>query len=190
MEADRIKWNRKYLDKPEDQTPSDAVAAFCPYATIGRALDIACGTGRNSLFLAEKGFIVDAVDISDIGLKKVSGLHPNIRPICADLDGFDIAPNRYNLVVNIRFLNRRLFPLIMEGLLPQGVLIFESYLEISGTVPFGEPGWQPSCRDYLLRENELLHAFLSLRIRYYQETIARKGNEPAFTATLVGIKRG
>ena len=48
---------------------------------------------------------------------------------------------------------------------------------------------QPVCRDYLLRENELLHAFLSLKIVLYQEVEDTHHGEAAFSASLVGIKR-
>src|SRR5437763_2642105 len=40
----------------------------------GRALDIACGGGRNALFLAELGFEVDALDISDVAIERVRRL--------------------------------------------------------------------------------------------------------------------
>jgi SAM-dependent methyltransferase len=190
MEKDRIKWNRKYIENPDDPSPSEALTTYVSYALKGRAMDIACGTGRNAMFLAKQGFVVDAVDISDVGLKKLSGKHPNICPICADFDYFEIPANRYSLIVNIRFLNRRLFPLIMEGLRPQGVVIFKSFLEVPELEPSEDSSWKPSCRDYLLRENELLHAFLSLKIRFYQETIVKKHDEPTLTATLVGIKPG
>lgn len=166
MQKDRIKWNKKYLSKKNRMPgPAEIVQKFYPLAPLGNALDIAAGTGKNALFLAEKGFTVDAVDISDVALGGLSGRHPNIRPICADLDTFDIPVRRYSLILNIRFLSRRLFPYIREGLIPGGVLIFETYLEGSG-----EDYCRSSCRDYLLRDNELLHSFLSLKIRFYQET--------------------
>ena len=49
---------------------------------------------------------------------------------------------------------------------------------------------QPACRDYLLRENELLHAFLSLKIVLYTETEEKKNDETAYLASLIGIKIG
>ena len=157
------------------------------YATVPagspKALDIAAGNGRNALFLAKQGFVVDAVDIADSGLAQFAGKHPGIHPICADLDNFDIRPRRYDLIVNIKYLNRRLFPYICEGLTPGGVLIFETFLDSQHPA-----GNQPACRDYLLRENELLHAFLSLQIVYYKEAQDEKDAEAAWLASLVGIK--
>lgn len=165
------------------------VANFSEMAHIGRALDLACGTGRNAIFLARQGFIVDAVDISDVGLEKLQHKHPGIRPVCADLDHYEIAANRYDLIINIRYLNRRLFPYIKEGLVSGGVLIFESFME----KPKNEKSTdrkthQPSCRDYLFRENELLHGFLSLTIRYYREFEAKEEGSPPWMASLVAKK--
>jgi hypothetical protein len=76
-----------------------------------------------------------------------------------------------------------LFPYIREGLAPSGILIFQTFLDspIPGTD-------QPPCRDYLLRENELLHAFLSLKIVLYTETEEKKNDETAYLASLIGIK--
>ena len=184
MKKDREKWNKKYRTESRSEEPSPIVKKFHAFAPKGSALDIATGNGRNALFLANKGFQVEAVDISDEGLANLSKRHPAIYPICADLDSFDILKNRYNLIINVRFLNRRLFPYIKEGLTPGGMLIFETYLDTpscSETDHF--------CRDYLLRTNELLHAFLSLKILFYQETTSDDPDDPRHVASLVATKK-
>ncbi len=193
MKKDRIKWNEKHRERPEKEEPSRIVTEFHRMARTGRALDIACGTGRNSLCLAEQGFHVDALDISEVGLRMAKGKHERIRPACVDLDRYEIAAGRYDLIVNVRYLNRRLFPYIKEGLAPGGVLIFESFMEKNATGKPGaganeENGWSPSCRDYLFRENELLHAFLSLKIRYYRECESIEPKAPQWMAALVAVK--
>ena len=99
------------------------------------------------------------------------------------MDNFDIPANRYDLIVNIKYLNRRLFPYIREGLTKGGVLIFETFLASP------DPAKERSiCRDYLLRENELLHAFSSLKIICYKEAKHEKDAEAVWLASLVGIK--
>lgn len=184
MQEDRTRWNQKYLSKSDySLVPTEIVKRFCSMAPKGRALDIAAGTGKNALFLANSGFTVDAVDISDVAMKRLSGQHPDIYPICADLDHFDIPEKEYSLIINIRFLNRRLFPYIKEGLIPGGLLIFETYLEGEN-----QDYCQSSCRDYLLRDNELLHAFLSLKILFYQETKTEEQKEFCHIASLVGMR--
>ena len=184
MHADRKKWNDKYRRHGAITDPSHIVKTHFGLSRRGHALDIAAGTGRNAVFLAKHGFSVEAVDISDVGLGHLSGSELKITPICADLDTFDIPPSRYDLVLNIRFCHRRLFPLIIEGLKIGGVLIFESYLEDSD-----EKGQGPTCRDYLLRKNELLHAFLDLHILYYKEGTESGRKNLSRIASLVGVKK-
>jgi len=183
MRQDRVKWNEKYQSQNYPVEPSVIVEKYFRLAGGKNALDIAAGNGRNALFLARQGFRVDAVDISDRGLARFAGKHSDIHPICADLDEFDIPAGRYDLIINIKYLNRRLFPYIHEGLTSGGILIFQTFLESPGPVK-GQPG----CRDYLLRQNELLHAFLSLKIMRYAEAEETHHNETAWMASLVGMK--
>lgn len=183
MDRDRARWNEKHRRKPGASGPSGVIRRFCSQAPPGRALDIAAGTGRNARYLAAQGFQVDAVDISDVGLGRIAPRPRNLRPVCADLERFDIPPATYSLIVNIRFLKRRLFPQIREGLVPGGMLIFESYLAGSG------PDYcAPSCRDYLLGPNELLHAFLPLHIIHYREDRLTEGGRPFYAASLVAVR--
>lgn len=183
MKSDRLKWNRRYSEAEIDDIPSAVVNRFAALAPKGRALDIAAGSGRNALYLAGQGFVVDAVDISEVGLRHLTGRHQNVHPICADLDTYDIGGHTYELIVNVNFLQRRLFPLILEGLKPGGLLIFETFLE-GGTPANG----QPQTRDYLLRPNELLRAFLPLQIIYYREQANVPPDKASHLASLVGYK--
>ncbi len=183
MREDRDKWNEKYVKKSFSNEPSDIVKKFYKLAPKGRALDIAAGAGKNALFLAEKGFRTEALDISDVALRKFVGRHANLYPVCIDIDTFNIPSERYSLILNIRFLNRRLFPYIQEGLISGGVLIFETYLD--GPV---DDSYRPSTRDYLLRKNELLHGFLSRNIVFYQEKKQRRHGETRHMASLVACK--
>jgi len=183
MRRDRIKWNEKYRQRDYPTEPSGIVKDFFSLAPGRAALDIAAGSGRNALFLAEQGFVVDAVDISEEGLSLVAGRHPAIRPICADLDTFDIPGEHYDLILNVLYLNRRLFPQIREGLRPGGLLVFETLLETPGGA-----GHDDHCRDYFLRENELLHSFLSLRILHYHEEHDAGQGEGRRLASLVALR--
>ncbi len=183
MQRDRDRWNEKYRKKAHSSEPSSIVKAHYLLAPTGRALDIATGNGRNALFLADRGFTVEAVDIADEILKNLSAGHAKVHPVCADLDDFDITGSRYSLILNIRFLNRRLFPYIQEGLIPGGILIFETYMDVPH-----EAHHDAFCRDYLLRTNELLHAFLRLNIIFYAEGKSEDPDDPRQVASLVAMK--
>ncbi|WP_319524756.1 class I SAM-dependent methyltransferase [uncultured Desulfosarcina sp.] len=176
-EKDRTKWDAKYLEKLGGTEPSYVLEKYCSLAPVGKALDIACGNGRNSIFLAEKGFVVDAVDISKVATDQLTGRHPNINVICTDLDTWTIPPNFYDLIINIRFLDRRLFPMIQEGLKPGGILIFESFMD-------GKKD------EYCLKKNELLDAFRSLRVVYYEEKKIDPDEKFDQIVSLVAINTG
>lgn len=184
MISDRVRWNEKYRRKGYPEDPSAIVKSFSGMVEPTTALDIAAGNGRNAFYLAGQGFTVDAVDISDEGLSLRRGRHPAVRSICADLDTFDIPVERYGLIINILFLNRRLFPQIREGLSPGGLLIFETLLEAPGRAEYPARG-----RDYFLRENELLHSFLALRILHYHEERDSSQESGRRLASLVAMKQ-
>lgn len=163
MLEDKVRWNKKYLTCPMPDRVAKIIEKYLPLARVGRALDIACGTGRNTHYLAEQGFEVDAVDYSDYALSKVKEL-PRIHKIEADLDSYRIAPDSYDLIVNCNYLDRNHFPQIITALKEGGVLMFETFI-----TAHGEAYHQPSNPDFVLRINELLDAFRSLHIIYYEE---------------------
>ena len=182
MRQDRIRWNKKYTDRDLPTEPSDIVRRFHHLAKPGLAIDVGAGNGRNALFLAEQGFDVVAADISEKGLQRIARVHERLHPLCVDLDVFEIPEGRFYLIINILFLNRRLFPWIIHGLVEGGVLIFETYID------FPDDGTHRHSRDYRLDENELLGAFSPLHILYYEETEKNMGKGVARLATLVAQK--
>ncbi len=162
MIEDKERWNRRHVEKPMRKNIEPVLENYIKEATVGTALDIACGVGRNTHFLAEKGFLVDAVDLSDYALSQIKNM-ATINKIEADLDTYNLAFSKYDLIVNINYLNRRFFPQIKEALKKGGVIIFDTFIIAHGDFD------QPSNPEYLLRENELLHAFIGLEIIYYEE---------------------
>jgi SAM-dependent methyltransferase len=177
---DREKWDRKYRERRFSETPSQIVQAFWNRAPAGRALDLACGTGRNACFLAAQGFAVDAVDISEVGLRRFVCPPEGIRRICQDLATFVIAPRRYALIINTRFLQRSLFAAIQAGLQPGGLLIFETYLRDAR-----RGADQRFRREHLLRSGELGTAFTDLQTLYYRESDSHQPEAPCRKAALV-----
>lgn len=165
MQEDKQRWNERYLDNPMPQSVSPLVEKYISHAKVGQAIDVACGTGRNTHFLADLGFLVDAVDISDYALGKVKK-GSTITKIDADLDKYNLAPNKYDLIVNVNYLNRRLVSQMKEALRSGGVLMFETFI-----VAHGDFNLPTTNLDYLLRKNELLHSFIGLDVIYYEERI-------------------
>jgi SAM-dependent methyltransferase len=162
MIEDKERWNKRHVEKPMRHTVEPLLEKYVQEATVGQALDIACGTGRNTHFLADKSFCVDAVDLSDYALGEIKN-SAAIEKIEADLDSYNLAVDKYDLIVNINYLNRRFFPQIKEALKSGGVVVFETFIVAHGDFN------NPANPEFLLRKNELLHAFIGLDIIYYEE---------------------
>ena len=184
MRQDRIKWNEKYRTESHPTEVASVVKNFFHLAPGKKVLDIAAGNGRNAIFLSQKGFSVDAVDISEVALTEFASRYPNINAICADLDQFEIAIGHYDLILNVKFLSRRLFPCIQEGLKQGGVVIFHTLLGSKSDQRTPE-----HCCDYFLRTNELLHAFLAMHVIYYREAEDPEMKNLDEMATLVAVMR-
>ena len=180
---DKQRWNKRHVEKPMRTNVEPILEKYIINAPVGKALDIACGIGRNTHFLRDKGFEVDAVDLSDYALSQVQD-DTKINKVEVDLDTYNLKAGTYDLIVNINYLNRRLLPQIKEALQPGGIVIFETFIIAHGDFN------QPANPEYLLRTNELLHAFIGLDIIYYEERddINLRG-EKTRVASLVAKKR-
>jgi 2-polyprenyl-3-methyl-5-hydroxy-6-metoxy-1,4-benzoquinol methylase len=125
--------------------------------TGGRALDVACGVGQNAIWLAQHGFIVDAVDISSVALAHArqaatqAGVSVNL--IQADLDEWQPPVEAYDLVIGFRFLNRKLWPRLQTAVRPGGWLLYQTF-NLRKLTP--DADFPP---EYLLDIGELSHAF-------------------------------
>ena len=69
----------------------------------GRALDLACGEGRNAIWLAKRGWAVTAVDYSDVAIERARKLAATegveVEWVCADLTSYEPDPEAFALVV-------------------------------------------------------------------------------------------
>jgi 2-polyprenyl-3-methyl-5-hydroxy-6-metoxy-1,4-benzoquinol methylase len=157
MEADRIKWNQRfgsedtYLGERPSPFLSREIERLRRLAPGKRALDIACGEGRNSVFLAQYGFEVTGLDISDVGLGKAArraadaGVVVDFQQV--DLDGYRFT-EQFDLIINFNFLLRGLIPEEAGALSPGGLLIIDTIMESPQLIAAHNP-------DYLLRRGEL-----------------------------------
>ncbi len=100
----REHWNRRYAsaDPHSTRVPSRFLVAEVNGMAPGRALDLACGAGRNAVWLAEQGWRVTAVDFSDVGLTMARDLARargvEVQWIQADVVAWAPAPRAYDLV--------------------------------------------------------------------------------------------
>jgi len=166
VNEDRIKWNKRYAGGRESILHA-TLSCFCHLAPVGRALDIACGTGETSIYLAKKGFSVDAIDISDVAIRrarrKARRNHIRVNFKSVDAEKFSYGIDRYSLITSFYFLNKKLFPKMERALKSGGVLILETFNRKHRTI---NPEFNPL---YLLERNELLRKFKTLEVLYYCE---------------------
>ena len=96
MKADQKRWDKRFGRKEFafGEEPNPFLKKYIRLLPKGKALDIASGEGRNAVYLAQNGFDVDAVDISERGLKKAKKLARlkgvKIHTFPVDLDQYPI----------------------------------------------------------------------------------------------------
>lgn len=134
-----------------------------------RALDLACGAGRNALWLAEQGWSVTAVDGSAAAIailrERAAARGLNVDARVADLAGdeFPMEPAAWDLVAILYYLQRNLFEAAKRGVAPGGLLI--------AIVHITEPGEEPT--PHRLRPGELAKYFAGWEIVHYYEGASR-----------------
>ena len=121
------RWDERYRNNDmSDKAPEPVVVDHVRGLEPGAALDVACGLGRHTVWLAERGWQVVAVDYSSVAL---DALRPrasdNVSIVQADLEAgeFEIAAAAYDLVCDCCFLHRPLFEPMKRGLRPGGLFI-------------------------------------------------------------------
>jgi tellurite methyltransferase len=187
---DQRRWDEKHAAEHSEDSPSSFLREVLDSSawTIepGKALDVATGRGRNAVFLAEHGFIVDAMDISAVALeearKTARAKKLNINFIVTDLDHAELPEAAYELIVNFNFLERGLIPKMKAALKPGGHIVFETFL-----IDQKELG-HPRNPAYLLGHNELLELFRGFRVLYYREGKMGEGGKEAYRAGLFAQK--
>ena len=190
MKSDQRRWDKRFGKKEFalGKKPNSFLKKHIHLLTRGTALDIATGEGRNAVFLAQHGFEVDAVDISEKGLRKARQLAREkgvkINTFAVDLGRFQIEKERYDLIANFYFLKRRLIPRIKKGLKKKGRVIFETYILDHRKLGTGGP----KQAKYFLKSNELIRFFNNFRILFYREGIFREGGKRKAVASLIAEK--
>ena len=133
-------------------SPSPWIARFAPLIAPGaRVLDLACGRGRHSRFLAARLCDVVAIDRDAQALASLADV-PRITTMAADLERGDwpLAGARFDAVVVANYLHRPLLPRLIAALADDGVLLYETFA--AGNEACG----RPSNPDFLLAPGELL----------------------------------
>lgn len=129
-------------------------------STLGPILDLACGGGRNGLFLARMGVPVifadrsrEALDGVDRELRAQSlpgeTWHVDFETEMSD----PLAGRTFGAVLVFRYLHRPLMPHLRASIVPGGLVVYETFTVCN--LPYG----RPNNPDFLLRPGELTETF-------------------------------
>jgi tellurite methyltransferase len=140
----------------------------------GLALDVACGWGRNSLFLARRGLRVLAVDRSREALAQGRELATQadlaVDFVQADLTVFKLPVNSVCLIVCFNYRDPALYLALRSSLRPGGLLIYETY-----TDEHRHYDARPRNPDHVLAKSELLREFRDWQLIFYREVWINRG---------------
>ena len=171
--SNKERWNLKYEGTTYiyGKEPTAFLNEKLSLLKKGKALVLAMGEGRNAVYLAEHGFDVTGVDISAVGIEKCERLAEErgvvVNSVVANLTDYDMGSEQYDLITNFYFFDKSILPGVIDSLKPGGIFIFETYSrDHPQHSKFG-----PKNPDYLVKPNELLEIFKSLRILYYEDTV-------------------
>lgn len=182
---ERQRWNARYAGRAGlvAGKPNPFLREHLALLPRGHALELAMGEGHEAIFLAQRGFSVTGIDISEVAVARALQMARragvSIDAQVMDLRTATLPSETYDVVICFYYLQRDLFPHIVRTLKPGGMVIYETYT--TEQARYGHPT-NPA---YLLEPNELLKAFKPLRIRLYRDLIVAG---PKAVASVIGEK--
>ena len=167
--SDAEKWDAKYRAGDHDRTePAGVLSDYSHLLPVrGQALDLACGTGANALFLARRGLKTTAWDISAeaISILRARAAANNLvleTRVC-DVTNTVIPAQSFDVITVSYFLERALFPIIINALKMNGLLFYQTWTKERSS----DRG--PHNENFRLGANELLQLCRDLHIVLYRE---------------------
>jgi len=142
------------------------VAQFAKNASGKRALDLGCGSGRDSVYLALNGWQVTAVDYLQAAIGNLAQLAQNhrvsVKGLQLDLeqqnDPLGQLPGPFDLILVIRYLHRPLLTQIRDKIAEGGFIVYQTFMQ--GCEKFGKPK-NPR---FLLKPGELANVFTGFEV--------------------------
>ncbi|MHB1488831.1 MAG: class I SAM-dependent methyltransferase [Acidimicrobiales bacterium] len=191
--AGQLMWDSRYTDHPWPSEPDPALVELVAPLAPGKALDLGCGPGRNSIWLARHGWEVTGVDASAVGLaqaqQRANDAGVTIDTIQADLLAWEPPSRGFDLVVlaNVHLVEperSRLFAAASDAVAPCGHLfVVGHHLDDLGRTGPPDP-------ERLYTEQRLRHAFPTLSVERLERHQRHVGHgEKPLTDVIVWAER-
>lgn len=147
-------WNRRHAEEGTGRDPSRFIVESAEHLPpAGTALDVAGGTGRHALWLAERGLAVTLVDFAEVALELARAAATSrglgLELLQRDLEVLGLPEGRWDVVVVVGFLDRDVLQEIPEHLHPGGIVLI-AHSTVRNLERHERPG-----RRHLLDEGEL-----------------------------------
>lgn len=182
-------WDERFRsgEYPSDPEPAPLLERYVDALPVGRALDVAAGTGRNAVFLAGEGYRVEAIDQSREGLRitreraRERDVADRIDCLQVDVPSHAFPEDRYDLITVSFYRAVDRLPDVLDALAGGGVLFYEHHLRSTDDYEAG-----PSGDRYRFGANELLHACLDLTVLAFDaKTETREDGRAAMRTQIV-----
>lgn len=181
----RLHWDARYRESYAPRPPSSLLQRQLLQLAPGRALDLACGTGRNTILLAEYGWQALGVDISPVALHiaRREARNRNVAAdfVAANLQAWPLPLATFDLVCVFRFLDRALTSSITAAVKRGGVLIYETFTIAQRAYEGG-----PRADAFLLQPGELPSLFPAFTALEYTEGVVEEDGRLRALAGFVG----
>jgi tellurite methyltransferase len=162
------RWDARYRDASLRSVPALVLLENTHLLpSYGTVLELACGLGANSIWMAERGLKTYACDISPVAIEKLSALAAEKHlPLVAEVrDAMHalLPPERFDVIVVTHYLERSLTHAIVDALKSGGLLFFQTFTRTA----VSDEG--PQKDEWRLADGELLTMFSPLRPVVYRE---------------------
>jgi SAM-dependent methyltransferase len=170
------RWDERYArGEHAEARPLALIERIARKYPPGAALDLACGLGRHAILLAEHGWTVTALGVSEVAISRLRaqtaerGL--SIEPQVQDLEspGFTIETERYDLICDCLYLQRSLIARLQMG------VRFGGLVALALPMVDDTPGLPPMNPAYLVELGEVQSWFTGWRILEYKENSEASG---------------
>lgn len=184
-----VDWDRRYREGFYDGAieANTLLAKYWQTICGRRVADIAMGSGRNALFLADKGYFVAGLERSTEAIKiaknSMAERNLHIWPLLGDAAHLPFRKNSLDGIIIFYFLMRGIMKEVKALLKKDGILMYETFLKRQNSID------RPRNADYLLDDGELISYLDGFEILFYEETIIESAGKRKVVARAVGRKK-